>query len=137
MRIAFALLILLMGATQTLADDAFQILPLTQSVGLSSGSATAIVLNTTNGNFYSCVFGYSTQPPYRVTNKQCTKGSVIAGSDPFPTGYGAMSSNAAPATTSPIVWKINEDVGGLAVCGSFPSAPIATKWICATIPLPR
>jgi hypothetical protein len=137
MRMAIALLVLVIGVSRTLADDAFQILPLTQSVGFASESGTAIVLNTANGNFYSCVFGYSTRPPFRVTNKQCTRGTVITGSDPFPTGYGAMFSTAAPVTTSPIIWKINEGIAGLVACGSFPNAPIATKWICASIPLPK
>lgn len=124
-------------STNALAADAYQLMPVVQVVGAVSGSGTAIVLNTTNGAIYSCVFTYSTRTPYRVTSATCNKGTAVPGSEPFPTGNGAMSSPTAAIATSPIIWKLEEHARKVVACGSFPSAPISATWLCSSIPLPE
>jgi hypothetical protein len=103
MKLPMVLATLLVAATKALASDAYQLIPVAQVVGAISGSGTAIVLNTTNGDIYSCLFTYSTRAPYRVTNKACKKGTAVPGSDPFPSGNGAVVSPTAALTTSPII----------------------------------
>lgn len=122
---------------KALAADAYQLIPVVQVVGAVSGSGTAIVLNTTNGAIYSCLFTYSTRTPYRVTNAVCNKGTMVSGSEPFPPGNGEMTRPAAPITTSPIIWKLDEHARKVVACGSFPSAPISATWLCVSISLPE
>jgi hypothetical protein len=137
MKLPMVLATLLVAATKALASDAYQLIPVVQVVGAISGSGTAIVLNTTNGDIYSCLFTYSTRAPYRVTNKACKKGTAVPGSDPFPSGNGAVVSPTAALTTSPIIWKLDEPAQKLVACGSLPSAPISATWLCTSIQLPN
>jgi hypothetical protein len=137
MKIAMILTALLVATTRVVAADAYQLIPVAQVVGAISGSGTAIILNTTNGEIFSCLFTYSTRAPYRVTNRVCNKGTAVPGSDPFPSGKGEMVSPTAAITTSPIIWKLDEPAQKVVACGSLPSAPISATWLCASVSLPK
>ena len=138
MRSMFVLLTLLC-ATKAFAADQYQIIPLYSIANLGRPQVhTALIINETNGDNYTCSASVHQEMPISFDSIECSKAVNKVGSmPPGPAALSPFANQTAapyPAAPYPAIWKIDQTNGTLAFCAAT-QVP-AGGWLCGSSKLP-